>query len=58
VIDTDGRVTDLRVVSGHPLLSDAAAAAVRRWVYSPTTLNGQPVRVILSVTVTFTLAGD
>jgi protein TonB len=56
VIDTDGRVTDLRVVSGHPILAESAADAVRRWVYSPTTLNGQPVRVILTVTVTFGLA--
>jgi protein TonB len=56
VIDTDGRVTDLRVVSGHPLLADSAADALRRWVYSPTTLNGQPIRVILTVTVTFGLA--
>ena len=56
VIDTDGRVTDLRVVSGNPLLAEAATEAVRRWVYSPTTLNGQPVRVILTVTVKFGLA--
>jgi periplasmic protein TonB len=55
VIDTDGRVTDLRVVSGNPLLADAAADAVRRWIYSPTRLNGQPIRVILNVTVTFGL---
>jgi periplasmic protein TonB len=55
VIDTDGRVTDLRVVSGNPLLAESASDAVRRWVYSPTTLNGQPIRVILNVTVTFAL---
>jgi protein TonB len=56
VIDTDGRVTDLHVVSGNPLLAEAATEAVRRWVYSPTTLNGQPIRVILTVTVRFGLA--
>jgi protein TonB len=56
VIDTDGRVTELRVVSGHALLADAAGDAVRGWVYTPTTLNGQPIRVILTVTVTFQLA--
>ena len=53
VIDTDGRVTDLRVISGHPLLANAALDAVRRWEYIPTRLNGQPVRVILTVTVKF-----
>jgi periplasmic protein TonB len=56
VIDEDGRVTDLRVMSGHPLLADAAKDAVGRWVYTPTRLNGQPVRVILTVTVKFELA--
>jgi protein TonB len=56
VIDTDGRVTDLRVVSGPPLLTGAALDAVRTWVYTPTTLNGQPIRVILTVTVKFALA--
>jgi len=55
VIDVDGRVTDLTLVSGHPLLADAALNAVRRWVYSPTTLNGQPIRVVLTVTVKFGL---
>jgi TonB family protein len=53
VIDTDGRVTELRVMSGHPLLAGAALDAVRRWEYTPTTLNGQPIRVILTVTVNF-----
>jgi protein TonB len=58
VIDTEGRVTELRVVSGSPILAEAATEAVRRWIYSPTTLNGQPIRVILTVTVTFGLAGS
>jgi periplasmic protein TonB len=55
VIDTDGRVTELRVISGHPLLAGAALEAVRSWQYTPTRLNGQPVRVILNVTVRFSL---
>ena len=55
VIDVDGRVTDLRVMSGHPLLADAARDAVRHWEYIPTRLNGQPVPVILVVTVHFGL---
>ena len=55
VIDTDGRVTDLTLISGHPLLTGAALDAVRRWVYSPTTLNGQPIRVVMTVTVKFGL---
>ena len=55
VIDERGRVRDLRVVSGHPLLADAAAEAVGAWTYTPTTLNGQAIAVILNVTVKFEL---
>ena len=55
VIDERGRVRDLRVVSGHPLLADAAAEAVGAWLYTPTTLNGQAIAVILNVTVKFEL---
>ncbi len=55
VITTEGRVSEVVVVSGHPLLNDAALAAVRGWRYRPTLLNGEPVSVILTVTVTFSL---
>jgi protein TonB len=54
-IDTSGRVVDARVMEGHPLLSDAALAAVRQWTYTPTLLNGVPVSVIMTVTVHFRL---
>jgi periplasmic protein TonB len=55
-IDTRGRVTEARVLSGHPLLDDAALDAVRQWQYRPTLLNGQPISVIMTVTVRFALA--
>ena len=55
-IDPAGNVIDVRVLSGHPLLAPAAALAVGRWRYSPTRLNGQPVSVLLTVTVRFDLA--
>jgi protein TonB len=45
VISTDGRIERLQVISGHPLLVQAAVDAVRQWVYRPTLLNGQPVEV-------------
>jgi protein TonB len=38
-----------------PLLDQAALAAVRQWRYTPTRLNGVPVEVVMTVTVTFTL---
>jgi protein TonB len=55
VITTEGTVSEIAVVSGHALLNDAAVAAVSRWRYRPTLLNGEPVCVILTVTVTFSL---
>ena len=55
IIDTDGRVRQLTVQSGHPQLAHAARAAVAQWLYEPTTLNGQPVAVQLDVTVKFRL---
>lgn len=55
VIDERGRVRDVRVVSGHPLLAGAAAEAVGGWTYTPTTLNGRAIAVILNVTVKFEL---
>jgi TonB family protein len=53
VIGTDGKVLEIQVVSGHPLLAQAALNAVRQWVYQPTLLNGNPVEVLTVVNVTF-----
>ena len=50
-----GTVTDIRVIRGHPLLTEAALSAVRQWIYSPTLLNGEPVPVLATVTVNFVL---
>lgn len=55
VIDERGRVTETRILRHVPLLDDAAEAAVRQWVYSPTLLNGQPIPVVMTVTVQFKL---
>jgi protein TonB len=55
VIDESGAVTALKVLRSVPLLDEAARTAVARWRYSPTTLNGVKVPVIMTVTVTFTL---
>lgn len=55
VIGEDGRVRDARVLQSIPLLDQAALAAVRRWEYSPTRLNGVPVAVVMTVTVKFAL---
>jgi protein TonB len=55
VIDEHGNVVQARVLSGHPLLIDAALKAVLQWKYEPTTMNGQPVSVELQVQVHFNL---
>ncbi len=55
IIGTDGVVQEANVVSGSPLLNDAALNAVRQWRYRPTLLNNQPVAVIMTVTINFTL---
>lgn len=57
IIDKDGRVAQLEVVSGHPLLVQAALDAVKQWRYKPTLLNGDPVEVDTTITVTFTMGG-
>lgn len=55
VIGTDGRIRELRALSGHPLLVRAALDAVAQWVYQPTLLNGVPVEIDSTIDVTFTL---
>lgn len=57
VIGTDGAVSLVRVLSAqvHPDLALAAADAVRQWRFTPTLLNGQPVEVVMSVSVQFDL---
>lgn len=55
IVGCDGSVSDARVLRGQPMLEQAALEAVRQWRYTPTLLNGQPVPVIMTLTVTFTL---
>jgi TonB family protein len=55
VIGTDGKVQNAAILSGPPLLTQAALDAVSQWVYQPFMLNGQPVAVNSTVTVNFVL---
>jgi TonB family protein len=55
-IDEQGNVTQTRILRSIPLLDEAAEAAVRRWKFSPTLLNGVPVPIVMTVTVNFKLA--
>jgi protein TonB len=53
IITGDGRVAEIKVVSGHPLLVEAAINCVKQWEYEPTELNGVPTPVILTAKVHF-----
>lgn len=55
VITAEGDVSQLQLVSGHPLLVQAASDAVKNYRYRPTLLNGQPVEVVTQVVVPFRL---
>ncbi len=56
VLAKDGTIQKLHVISGHPLLVQAALDAVKKWRYSPTLLNGEPVEVIAPIDVNFILS--
>jgi protein TonB len=55
VIDSQGNVVEMQIVSGKPLLIQGALDAVSHWKYEPTYLNDEPVPVRLYVTVVFEL---
>jgi protein TonB len=55
IIGVDGRVTEARVLRSIPLLDQPALDAVRQWAFTSALLNGVPVPVIMTVTVTFKL---
>lgn len=57
-INEKGEVSDVKVLKGDELLSKAAVDAVRQWQYVPTLLNGEPVSVIATVTLNFTLDSE
>jgi TonB family protein len=52
-ISTNGTVTAIKAVSGHPLLIGAALDAVQKWRYRPFLLNGKPIAVRTRVTIPF-----
>ena len=55
VINKEGRIENLRVVTGPPMLQQSALDAVRKWVYRPYLLNGNPVAVQTTINVVFNL---
>lgn len=54
-IDTEGNVEKVQVVSGNPLLSSAAVAAVKKWKFNPFLEEGKPIRAVASISFDFKL---
>ena len=54
-IAKDGTVENLAYVSGPPELTPSATEAVKQWRYKPTLLNGDPVEIDTTISVTYTL---
>jgi protein TonB len=52
-ISPAGRVTSTRVISGHPLLIEAAVNAVRQWVYEPFIFGGVPIEIVSTAAISF-----
>jgi protein TonB len=55
VIDEEGRVRDVKILRSVQLLDQAAIDAVRQWRFTPTLLSGEPVPIVMTVTVDFKL---
>jgi protein TonB len=53
MVTVEGQVEDLKLISGNPVLAQAAMDAVRQWRYSPYLLNGKPVRKDTRITISF-----
>jgi protein TonB len=58
VLGTKGKLTQLEVIKGEPILAEAATKAVKKWRYKPYLLNGEPVEVETLITVNFQLHSD
>ena len=52
-VSEKGQLENVKVVSGHVMLAQAAIDAVRQWRYRPYLLNGKPVRMQTKITVNF-----
>ena len=52
-IGKDGLIHNLKVVTGHPILVEAAKGAVEQWRYRPYVFNGNPVEVETTIKVVF-----
>jgi periplasmic protein TonB len=54
-IAADGKVEDVKIISGNPLLTKAAAKAAKDWTFIPFVADGQPSRAVTVLTFEFKL---
>jgi protein TonB len=54
-VSSSGRVTDMKVLDGPPILARAAAEAVQQWQYQAPRMNGRPANVVTTLVVSFRL---
>jgi protein TonB len=54
-IDTKGKLVDIKIVQGDPILVKASVDAVKKWKYRPYILNGEPVDVDTTIKIQFHL---
>jgi TonB family protein len=52
-ISETGKVIDAKAISGHQALRSAAVDAAYKWVFKPTTVNGEPIKVQGALTFNF-----
>ncbi len=55
IVTRQGKLRDVRVVSGNPVFHASAVAAVEQWLYKPGYLNGEPTETTTEITLTFRL---
>jgi TonB family protein len=55
IIDKEGKISEVQVLSGDDLLAQSAIEAVRQWRYKPMLFDGEPAEVDTTITVTFSL---
>ena len=48
-IESDGSVTEVKVLSGNALLTPAVIGAVKKWKFTPFTANGEPTKAVASL---------
>jgi TonB family protein len=55
IVDEDGKVENVEVTKGRPILNEAVLRAVRKWSFSPFVMDGHPRKVKSTLSFNFQL---